>query len=130
MHTLILLFPKVNNPKRPAPAHIEYKECLIACKLLPLTYRREIYDIVFFMKSIKGLLYFNILNLIQFIHDPIHRITRNRAHGLNLTVPVTKLEATAHFYPSCTCIAKLWNSLPIALRQQLITLISLYHARD
>ena len=39
------------NPKRPSPFQIEYKQRLIACNLLPLTYRREIYDLMFFIKS-------------------------------------------------------------------------------
>ena len=45
-----------NNPKRPAPNRLEYKERLIECKLLPLTYRREIYDLVFFVKSLRKLI--------------------------------------------------------------------------
>ena len=117
-----------NNPKRPAPTHIEYKERLIACKLLPLSFRREIYDLVFFIKSIRGMLSFNILDHISFTFDPVNRVTRNRALGLNLSASITKQEATAHFYPSR--IARLWNSLPAELRLKLKSPISLYHVKS
>ena len=88
------------------------------------SYRREFYDISFFVKCIKGLAHFKILEYINFIHDPLIRPTRNRAHGLNVTIPDTRLESTSHFYPSR--IARLWNSLPVALRDIIIKTDSMY----
>ena len=40
------------NARRPSPLHIEYKDRLLQCNLMPLTYRREVYDLIFFIKSI------------------------------------------------------------------------------
>jgi len=107
-----------NNPKRPSPLHVDYKTRLIECKLLPLSYRREVYDLVFFLKSLKGMISFNILNHLHFQNNPVAR-TRNQQHGLNLIIPKTKLTSSAHFYPSR--IARIWNTLPISLRFDLVS---------
>ena len=107
------------NPKRPSPHHIEYKERLIACKLLPLTYRREVYDIMFFIKSLRKLIPYNILEYLSFQHDNITRVTRNRVIGLNLTYTLTRLETSAHFYP--IRLAHLWNKLSVEFRTKLIS---------
>ena len=112
-----------NNPCRPSRHHIDYKERLLQCNLLPLSYRREIYDIIFFIKSIRGLVSFNILDYISFQTCNVGRLTRNMGHGLNLNYPITSLESSAHFYPYR--IARLWNALPLALRIQLMSPVSL-----
>ena len=39
------------NPRRPNPNHLNYKERLTKLNMLPLSYRREIADIVFFLKT-------------------------------------------------------------------------------
>ena len=46
--------------------------------------------------------------------------TRSQRHGLNIIIPNTKYAASAQFYP-CR-LAKLWNALPIKLREKLIHL--------
>ena len=112
-----------NNPKRPSPLHVEYRERLLHCNLLPLTYRREFYDIIFFIKSLRGLIAFNILEFVSFQVDNQHRVTRNRAHGLNLTYTNSRLESSAHFYP--IRIARLWNALTLELRLTLTSPIPL-----
>ena len=104
-----------NNPRRPSPLHIEYRERLLQCNLLPLSYRREFYDLILFIKSLRGMVAFNILNFVSFQIDINNRVTRNRAHGLNLDYNNTRLESSAHFYP--VRIARLWNALPLNLRQ-------------
>ena len=114
----------LNNAPYDSPDHLNYKQRLIACNLLPTSYRREFYDISFFIKCLKGFAHFNITDYTNFIHDPLVRPTRNRAHGLNLTLPKTRLESTAHFYPSR--IARLWNSLPLDLRDTIIKANSMY----
>jgi len=106
-----------NNPRRPSPNRISYKDRLLTCNLLPLSYRREVYDLILFIKSIKGMISFNILDYISFQQDPHIRVTRNRVEGLTLLTPITRLESSAHFYPSR--IAHLWNALHIDLRKKL-----------
>jgi len=110
----------MSNPPHDNPNHITYKARLIACKILPTSYRREFYDIIFFLKSIKGMIHFDITKFTNFLKVQHNRPTRNRALGIDLSIPSTKLESTAHFYPSR--IARLWNTLPPALRTKLITL--------
>ena len=112
-----------NNPKRPSALHVEYRERLIQCNLLPLSYRREFYDIIFFIKSLRGLIAFNILDFISFQQVAQVRVTRNRMHGLNLNYTNTRLESSAHFYP--IRIARLWNALPLSLRITLTSQIPL-----
>ena len=106
-----------DNPRRPSPLHIEYKERLIACNLLPLTYRREFYDLIFFIKSLRGLVAFNILEFISFQTGAQDRLTRNRMHGLTLNYNNARLESSAHFYP--IRIARLWNALTLDIRRTL-----------
>ena len=38
----------LNNPRWPSPNHINYKARLTELNLLPLSYRREVYDLIFF----------------------------------------------------------------------------------
>jgi hypothetical protein len=109
----------LNNPKRPSPLHIDYKTRLTTLNLLPLSFRREFYDLIFFIKSLRQLHSYNILDYLEFQSDTTTRITRNRAHGLTLKIPKLKLVSSAHFYPSR--IARIWNSLHIDLRMQLIS---------
>ena len=112
-----------NNPKRPSNLHIEYRERLLTWNLLPLTYHREFYDIIFFLKSLRGMIAFNILDYINFQHDVLTRVTRNREHGLNLNYTNNRLESSAHFYP--IRITRLWNALPLMLRAALMSPITL-----
>jgi len=112
----------LSNPPYDHPNHISYKERLIACNLLPTSYRREFYDIIFFLKSLRGMVHFKITDHISFTQSIHNRRTRMREMGTNLAIPKTKLESTAHFYP--TRIARLWNTLPPELRTKLISLES------
>jgi len=108
----------LNNPPYYALGHIPYKQRLIACNLLPTSYRREFYDLIFFIKCIKGWMHFSILDYTAFIINRHNRPTRNTNHGLNLTTIQTRLEATSHFYTHR--ITRTWNSLPLDLRQKLL----------
>jgi hypothetical protein len=114
----------LNNPRRPSNNHISYKDRLVQLKLLPLTYRREFYDIIFLIKSLRGMHAFNIKDYVDFQTDTntdIH--TRNRSHGLTLLTPKHKLQSSAQFYP--IRISKLWNSLNLDLRKELTSNISI-----
>lgn len=77
------------------------------CQIHSLTYRsREFYDLIFFIKSVRGLVAFNILEHISFQTGAREQLTRNRMHGLNHSYTNSKLESSAHFYP--LRIARLW----------------------
>ena len=108
----------INNPPREAPNHQTYKQRLIACNLLPTSYRREFYDIIFFLKSIRHMTQFNINDYTNLITDGTDRRTRLRTARLNLTQINNRLESTARFYP--TRISRLWNNLPLDLRKTLM----------
>ena len=98
---------------------LEYKERLIECKLLPLTYRREIYDLVLFIKSLRKLIPYNILHYVTIQTVQTGRLTRNRVLGHTLTYTNLKLESSAHFYP--IRLARQWNKLPTDLRTKLLS---------
>jgi len=104
-----------NNPRWDAPNHIKYKQRLLICNLLPLSYRREVYDLILFLKSVKGMISFDILQHIHFQQHIHNRNTRANITGLTLVLPITRLESSAHFYP--IRIARLWNALPLDLRR-------------
>ena len=117
----------LSNPKRPSPQHMEYRERLLTCNLLPLTYRREVFDLIFFIKSLRGMVAFNILDYLSFQVNRGTALTRNMQHGLNILTPITRLESSAHFYPSR--IARIWNTLPLELRTKLKSPLSLHHIK-
>ena len=84
-----------------------------------LTYRREIYDLVFFVKSFRKLIPFNIFQYVTIQTVDTGRLTRNRALGHTLTYTNLKLESSAHFYP--IRLARHWNKLPTDLRTKLLS---------
>jgi hypothetical protein len=109
----------LNNPKKPSPLHIDYKTRLTTLNLLPLLFRHEFYDLIFFIKSLNNMHSFNIMDYSQFQDDNTTRVTRNRAHGLTLLTPKLKLVSSSQFYPSR--LARTWNSLHIDLRTKLVS---------
>jgi hypothetical protein len=113
----------LNNPRRPSPLHTDYKTRLLTLNLLPLSYRREFYDLIFFFKSLNKMHAYNILDYLKFQDNTEARITRNRTLGLTLTLPKLKLTSSAQFYPSR--IARIWNSLHIDLRMKLTSPVPL-----
>ena len=66
----------LNNPKRPNPMHINYKERLLRLNLLPLTYRREILDIQLFLKIWNSTNKFGLDQYIYFTEPTQGRVTR------------------------------------------------------
>ena len=62
---------------------------------------------------------FNILDHLTLQNNTEARVTRNRAQGTTLSFPLHHLESTAHFYP--IRLARLWNSLPLDLRNNLLS---------
>jgi len=106
-----------NNVHRTVPGYKDYKTRLLETGLLPLSYRREIGDLIFFCRSYNGDIAFDIKNYINFPTRGTGAITRGVEQSITLPVPRTKSTTAAHFYP--TRIARLWNSLPPELRRSL-----------
>ena len=105
------------NPHITQPGYIDYQRRLTMCNLLPLSYRRELADIIFFCRSYNNDIAFNTTKHIAFNNRPTGAATRQPTQALTLTVPRTKITTAAHFYP--TRIARLWNSIPYHLRQSI-----------
>ena len=109
-----------NNPPRWRPNYKSYKHRLTECNLLPTSYRREITDIILFLRSLNTANGYECNKYLKFRIAGAGPTTRSQHHGLNIIVPNTKYAASAQFYP-CR-LAKLWNALPIKLREKLIHL--------
>jgi len=108
-----------NNPRRPSPDHIDYKERLLRCNLLPLTYRREVLDITFFLKSYHGLTGFAIRNYLQYSDEIVTLATRQQVQGCHLQTKNMKISSNYknQSYPSRVC--RIWNALPMDLQKTL-----------
>jgi len=106
-----------NNPHRTQPGYISYEERLDICKLMPLSYRRELADIIFFCRSYNDDLAFDIKDYIKLVEPGQGRTTRRQAQALTLPIPKTKTTTSAHFYP--TRIARIWNAIPLVLRRSI-----------
>ena len=109
-----------NNPRRGNPNHLDYKTRLQICNLLPLTFRREMNDLILFLKSLNASNGYNCSKYVKFQVATTGVRTRNQTRGLTIKIPPNRYAASAQFYP--VRISKLWNSLPIKLRQKLIGL--------
>ena len=79
----------VRNAKRPSIHHKEYKTRLLECNLLPLFYRREVLDVIFFLKSYHGKTGFDISRYLKFTDEVAGRVTRNVARGNTIKIPKT-----------------------------------------
>ena len=111
-----------NNPYRTEPGYKSYEERLEECNLLPLSFRRELNDIIFFCRSLNNQINFDIKNHLKFVGGPLGARTRNAIQQLTLIIPRTKTTTAAHFYP--TRLARIWNSLPLNTRQTIKPLSS------
>jgi hypothetical protein len=110
----------INNKPRWIQGYKNYKERLIECHLLPTSYRREINDIITFLRSYNGNNGYDCTKHINFLVAGEGPITRSQARGLTINIRATKLQASAQFYPAR--LTNLWNSLPYHLREKLIPL--------
>jgi len=111
-----------NNPHRTQPNYITYDERLNICNLLPLSYRREQADLIFYCRSYNNDIAFDIKKFLDFPQRQVGSITRRQTQALTLPTPRTKTTTAAHFYP--TRISRLWNALPTALRRSIKSLSS------
>jgi hypothetical protein len=110
----------VNNKPRWIEGYKNYKERLLECNLLPTSYRREITDIITFLRSFNSNTGYDCFKYVKFQVAGEGVTTRNQARGLTLIVKQTKLLVSAQFYP--VRLTNLWNSLPYHLRERLIPL--------
>ena len=85
---------------------LDYKSRLIALKLLPLMYRFEFIEVVFFFVQLQHCdSHFNILNYFSFSSSSTHSSSQNKlVHS-----PLTRSSARHTF---SDCFPCLWNSLP------------------
>lgn len=102
------------------PNCLDYKAWLLACNLLPLTIRREIIDPIIFLKSLNASNGYDCTKYIKFQVAREGVTTRNQNIGLTIKSILHRYSASAQFFPFR--ISKLWNSLPILIRQKLIGL--------
>ena len=89
---------------------------------MPLTYRREINDIIFFCRAYNSDIAYKVEDYVDFNTRRTGAATRNQTQALALSIPKTKSTTAAHFYP--TRIARLWNTIPQELRQTIKPLTS------
>lgn len=110
-----------SNPKRPSEYHVDYKTRLLRCNLLPLSYRREILDIIFFLKSYNGDTGYNVRDYVEFSDQIGGANTRQRTQGCYLRIINPKVTANSiykdQFYPER--VVRIWNSLPYKLQESL-----------
>ena len=94
---------------------LDYRERLTKLKLLPLSIRREIIDLTFFLKSKLDLCGLNLNNFVVFNSALQNRpTTRSSADPLLLIPKRCKTESLrASFFSR---IVPLWNQLPLTVR--------------
>ena len=89
-----------------------YKERLLACDLLPLSFRRELLDCGFLHKARAGILGQTVLDLCDM--RPIRYNPRLDPNDDLLRLLPVNTETYASFYTRR--IASIWNSLPVTTR--------------
>lgn len=89
---------------------LSYPERLVKLKLLPLQYRREILDLCFFFKCLKGYIDFNVLSYVNF-KTPKCNIRNSEA---TLVKGLFKTGVFKFFF--FNRIVDLWNCLPLDIR--------------
>ena len=104
----------LSNPPYYSPNYINYRDRLIQLKMLPTSYRREILDLAFFLKSLHHKTSFDTSSFINFQERATGARTRNVERGIRLVRRKTQLERTAHFFHHR--IVRIWNALPQELQ--------------
>lgn len=104
-----------------------YKERLLECNLLPTTFRREIIDIMHFLRIQRGNTGFSCNNAFQFQTRGEGPVTRNQRRGTRIIVPATKYVNTSQLYPKR--LSMTWNKLPNDLQNKLINATSINSAK-
>ena len=91
---------------------LNYNERLKKIELLPLVYRREILDLIFFYKCFKGICE---LDISQYVSFRIYTRNLRGIDNLTLSVPFSRTEAFKNSYFIRIC--RLWNGLPLHVRE-------------
>ena len=79
-------------------------------KLLPLEYRREMLDLCFFFKCLKGYIDFNVLSYVNF-KTPKYNIRNSEA-----TLEKGLFKTDVFKFSFFNRIVDLWNCLPLGMR--------------
>ena len=82
---------------------MSYRDRLLTLKLLPLTFDRELKDLVFFYKCLSGLTDLNVSDFVSFVSHGRTRLS----NSYNLKTPVCKTSTFQASY--LNRITKLWN---------------------
>ena len=113
LYYTVLYFNKVSTSDtlskilRTRTFEMPYKQRLLKLELLPLSYDREMKDLVFFFKALYGYVDLNINNCVSFIQHGRTRLSQ--ATGVMLQTPMCR---TATFQSSYfNRIVKPWNSV-------------------
>jgi hypothetical protein len=97
----------------------DYKTRLINTGLLPLSYLREIYDLIFFYKCTNGFYNLDLTSLIPFRNSDSAVTTRNDHDPLRLEIPISRTVTARRFFSFR--IVDTWNSLPLSIRSVVCT---------
>ena len=89
---------------------LSYPERLVKLNLLPLEYRREILDLCFFFKCLKGSLDFDVLSYVDF-KSPKYNIRNSEA-----TLVKGLFKTNVFKFLFFNRIVDLWNCLPLSIR--------------
>ena len=76
----------LNTRSRQSSFLLTYRDRLLTLKLLPLTFDRELKDLVFFYKCLNGLTDLNVSDFVSFVSHGRSRLS----NSYNLKTPVCK----------------------------------------
>jgi hypothetical protein len=96
------------------PDGFNYKSRLSKLNLLPLSYRREMQDIVYFYKCLNNVYHVDLKSHVSFVNTN-RNVTRNTVDSLTLIVPKCNTECRKQMY-FCR-ITKIWNSINFVIKR-------------
>ena len=89
-----------------------YDERCKRLQVLPLSYRREVLDLVFLYNCLHGAIDVDFTDEIAYVNSG--RNLRSTSHGLNLQTKLVKTETYKSSYFSR--VVTLWNKIPLEVR--------------
>ena len=92
---------------------LNYRERLLELNMLPLTYRREYFDLCMFFKALRNYCDLDVNQQVTFTRNTEH-VTRNSADQSKLQVPKTNTELYKKTYFKRIVFS--WNKLPANIR--------------
>ena len=99
---------------------LEYKDRLNTLNLMPLSFRREIGDLVFFFRCLHGDYELDTRDYVSFV-SPTGMHTRSASDTFKLKVNFCKTESHKMFF--FNRIVPIWNQLPLAARSSVVVLL-------